>query len=235
MGRPGTLCSSTRQHLGPPSHLFSAIYGRNLPHFQRSELSCMLDSARLNSDFVAHSLGRVDFCLCISEDRPWHCGAFGRSSRLRASRSRWIPHARAASRRTSAARLDVVTGNKCWGWLFCRIDATGARSAFSGGSGPAGRAAPIVEMQRTPTGRVRGLLLCIGRNRNRRLAETGDTEARRSAAREAIFALGMRTLNESQIDETVPAATAADTSNRAFLSLLKRYKATKHSVISNCA
>lgn len=38
--------------------------------------------------------------------------------------------------------------------------------------------------------------------------------------------LGMKNLNEFQIDEALPAVGATDTSNRAFLSLLKRYKAT---------
>ena len=38
--------------------------------------------------------------------------------------------------------------------------------------------------------------------------------------------LGMKNLNEFQIDEAMPAVGATDTSNRAFLSLLKRYKAT---------
>jgi hypothetical protein len=38
--------------------------------------------------------------------------------------------------------------------------------------------------------------------------------------------VGMKTFNEFQTDEAVRAAAAADTSNRAFLSLLKRYKAT---------
>ena len=37
---------------------------------------------------------------------------------------------------------------------------------------------------------------------------------------------GMKTFNEFQTDEVVRATAAADTSNRVFLSLLKRYKAT---------
>jgi hypothetical protein len=38
--------------------------------------------------------------------------------------------------------------------------------------------------------------------------------------------VGMKTFNERQIDEGMPAVAAADTSDHAFLSLLKQYKAT---------
>ena len=37
----------------------------------------------------------------------------------------------------------------------------------------------------------------------------------------------MKTFNKSQIDEPAPAVVVTDTSERAFLFLLKRYKATK--------